>query len=426
MVWSKFLLSVSMWAVVIISLFQSKKFSDTEKKPLHTWVLEYLQLWNWRWATPQYNSIFGEVMPFFKQYCSNWWQNKAFFAASVPFLLMLAGGFWTSDGGYLFHTLKMYLPFLILPMAFANLPPLSKKQFLGVLYFYFLTMSIACFVVLLNYGLHFQAATKLLGEGQPMPLMREHVTFGCMTAFSVFIGLELWSQKFVWQYNFERILIPALTIFLFVALHVLSIRGGLFVMYICLIFKCLEFIFRKKKYILGVASLSLLAIIPLLSYRFVPSFRNKMNYSIWDLGKFREGTGGSYSDSERIVSIQIGWNIFKKHGLTGVGSGDVWSEIQAVYAQSGQFETAKMPHNQFLIIGIGTGIVGILIFLAAFLTPLFYKRRYKNSLFAIFHVIVFAYFWFEMPFEAAFSVAFYTFGVSLFLNFSLTENTEFR
>ena len=186
------------------------------------------------------------------------------------------------------------------------------------------------------------------------------------------------------------------------------------------------FIFRKKKYILGVASLSLLAIIPLLSYRFMPSFRSKMNYSVWDLGKFREGTGGSYSDSERIVSIQIGWNIFKKHGVTGVGSGDVWSEMQAVYAQNGQLEAAKMPHNQFLIVGIGTGIIGILIFLAAFLTPIFHKRRYKNSLFVIFHVIVFAYFWFEMPFEAAFSVAFYTFGVSLFLNFSLTEDTDFH
>ena len=402
MVWSKALLSVSMGALFVIGLFRLPKFEEEHKMPLFHWIFEYVQFWHWRIVRFNYKHIFLN--------------NRSFVAMSVPFLLVLIGGLWSSDVGYWVHTLKIYLPFLILPLGFANLPPLSKNQFLGILFVFFLVMVVACAIVLSNFFLHFATIMDAMGRGKPMPLMREHINFSRMAAFSVFIGLELWEKKYIWRFNFERKLIVFLTIFLFIAVHILSVRSALLVLYICLIFKCIAFILKQRKYLVGVLLLSVLGAIPILSYRFVPSFQNKVNYTLWDYGKFKEGAGTDYSDSERLLSLQIGWRLFKNNWQIGLGSGDIWQAVQKQYEQLGLKDVAKLPHNQLLIVGIRTGILSVLIFLTAFWLPVFYENNYKNTLFVVFNILVFIYFWFEMPFESEFGIAFYTFGMGLFLN----------
>ena len=402
MVWSKFLMSMSMGMLGIVGLLRLPQFETGHKMPFLKWFVAYSKFWQWRFVQSDFSSFLLN--------------NRSFIAVCVPFLLVLIGGLWSSDIGYWAHSVKIYLPFLILPLAFAKLPPLSKRQFYGILYIYFWVMVVACMVVLTNFFIHFTTIMDALGRGKPMPLMREHINFSRMAAFSVFIGLELWSEQYVWRFKIEKKLILAFTIFLFIAIHILSVRSALLVLYICLIFKGIDFIIKQKKYLIGILALSFLGAIPVLSYRFIPSFQNKVNYTVWDYGKFREGAGTNYSDSERLLSLQIGWDLFKQHWQTGLGSGDIWQAVEQKYEQLGQKEAAKLPHNQLLIVGIRTGIVSVLIFLIAFWLPVFYEKQHKSSLFVVFHILVFTYFWFEMPFESAFGVAFYTFGMSLFLN----------
>jgi O-antigen ligase len=409
LIWSKALLSISIGAIFIISLVRPATINAETSLPIYMWIIEYLQIWRWRFMPPP-------------QYLSRFLEKKDFISVSIFFLLMLIGGLWTTDVGYWVHSLRIYLPFLLFPLAFANMPPLSIRQFQNVLYFFFICMVLGCVVVLSNFLLHNAEIITLMRQGRPMPLMREHINFGRMTAFAVLSGLYLSQKGYFFKYAFEKKLIPILSLFLFVALHILSIRSALVGLYLCIVYQGLVYIFKHRQYIVGVSLLCLLGLIPVLSYNFIPSFKYKLHYALWDYGKFKEGAGADYSDAERLQSITLGWNIFKNNWKTGVGSGDIWHDMQAQYATLDQLDNAKLPHNQLLVVGIKLGIIGIVLFLLAYFYPLFHRKNYKNELLVAFYLIGFSYFWFEIPFEASFGASFYAFWMCLFFNNSYRHN----
>jgi O-antigen ligase len=403
LIWSKALLSISIGAIFIISLVRPTQIKAETTLPLYRWIIEYLQIWHWRFISPP------------PQYFGAFFQKKDFISVSIFFILMFIGGLWTSDIGYWVHSLRIYLPFLLFPLAFANMPPLSIRQFHGVLYFFFICMLIGCTVVLSNFLIHYTEIITIMRQGRPMPLMREHINFGRMTAFAVLVGLYLSQKGYVFKYAFEKKLIPIVSLFLFVALHILSIRSALLGLYLCILYQGLVYFFKHRQYIIGVSLLCLLGLIPVLAYNFIPSFKYKLHYALWDYGKFKEGAGADYSDAERLQSIKIGWDIFKNNWQTGVGSGDIWHGMQAQYAILGLLDNTKLPHNQLLVVGIKLGIVGIIVFLTAYFYPLFFKKNYKNELLVAFYLIGFSYFWFEIPFEASFGASFYAFWICLFI-----------
>lgn len=94
---------------------------------------------------------------------------------------------------------------------------------------------------------------------------------------------------------------------------------------------------------------------------------------LWELKKYREtGDASGHSLVQRIVYQKTGWQVAKKHLLTGVGTGDVQDEMNRQYLLSGinlEPEWWLRPHNQYLTILITTGIWGLLWFLAGFFYP---------------------------------------------------------
>ena len=131
---------------------------------------------------------------------------------------------------------------------------------------------------------------------------------------------------------------------------------------------------------------------------------------------YKKGEGEIYSDAGRWISLKAGMQVLAQEPMFGVGAGDVYSEIGNVYASQYSSWLPKLPHNQLLIIADGTGIVGLFIFLTAFFLPLYRSTNFrKQTLVLFFYLNVFLSFWMDMPFEAAFGVAFYVFYVCFFL-----------
>jgi O-antigen ligase len=384
---AEFVLSIAMFLLVICAFFQIQYNGQQVKIGLRTDLRT-----NWQ------------------RYLS----DKAFLAISLPFFLVLISALWSEDGGYTLERLRIKLPFLILPFAFASIPSLKKKEVLTVFYFLLLVMTVACLYVGMNYLAHFDEVNEMIGKGKPIPTPSNHIRFSLVLAFTIISGAALYVEGFYLQYKWERWLIPIATVFLFVFIHILSVRSGLLVLYLAIFFLSIRYAFLTRRYVLIGVVLAALISIPFLTYQTVPSFRQKVNYARWDFMQYLQGTGKTYSDSERFMSMELGMQIGNAHPVFGVGAGDLKKEViltyQEVYAGD---QPPKMPHSQFVSLYAGTGLVGLGIFLFSFFFPLLYKHRYRSLLFLGFHVVIFFSFFMENTIENNFGVSFYLLGTLL-------------
>ncbi len=385
--WSRFLVSVGIWGIVASSFlnwsdgFQNSNIKFKTKTP------------------PQY------LRPFFK--------NPILIALTVPFFLVVLSGLWSTDISVWLKRAQLRLPFLVIPLAISNIPNLNKKHVFLLLEVALLTFCTTIAVVLTNYSFHFDEINIALGEGRPMPFLKTHITFSIMASFALMGGLHLWRERYYFRFPFERKLIPALTIFLFIGLHVISVRSGLFATYICLFIKLIELIFKEKKYILGISSFLILMTIPVFAYKNIPSFQQRINYAIWDLGKYQENQIETYSDAQRIISYKMGWEVVKNNPILGVGAGDAESEIIKSYAQYYPNLGYKMPHNGWLFNAVEVGLLGLIFYIFSFFFIVFYKKAFQTELFLLLNVAIGVGQTVDYTFEGSFGCAFYVFFICL-------------
>jgi O-antigen ligase len=396
---AEFVLSVSMIALLLLSLFQLKI------------------------EGPKVSLTLRDTL---RQNLRNYWQNKAWLVVTIPFLLVLVSWPWSSDLGYTLERLRIKLPFLVLPFAFASMPPLRKREVCTILYFLLVIMSIISGYVLVNFIANFDAEMANLGRGGHLTTPSNHIRFSLMVALTILGGGALWLDKFSFQTKNEAVttppirnpqsvnpLIPCLTLFLFAFIHVLSVRSGLVSLYIALLALGAWFFLVKKRYLLGLLGIAGVAMLPVAAYLTVPSFKAKVDYARWDYLQFRQGIGSNYPDSERFTSMLLGLDIGREHPLLGVGAGDLKREVKQRYeaGQVGDYQY-RMPHNQFVTVFAGTGLVGLALFLFGFFFPLFYQKNWHNPLFLALHGVIFTSFFVEDTIEN-------NFGVSLYLFFLL-------
>lgn len=387
--WSRFLVSLGIWGIVATSLFILKG-----NKPFS-------------WANLRVKNI--------KTYCSNVLKNPVLIALTIPFFMVFISGLWSEDWGFWLHRVQLRLPFLIIPLVFANIPPLSKKEAYGLLEVALWTFCATIAVVMINYAFHTAEINKGLGEGRPMPFLKTHITFSIMASFVLMAGGHLWREGFSWKYPFEKKWIPILTLFLFIGLHFISVRSGLVSTYICLTVVLLHLIFKEKKYVLGILSFTALLSIPVIAYYCIPSLRQRIDYAIWDLGKYRENQIATYSDAQRIVSYQMGWEVLKENPLIGVGAGDSDRAIRKKYAELHPELEYKMPHNGWLFNAVEVGFVGLGFYVASFFFIIFYKKGYQNLLFLLLNVAIGVGQTVDYTFEGSFGAAFYVYFVCLLM-----------
>lgn len=96
----------------------------------------------------------------------------------------------------------------------------------------------------------------------------------------------------------------------------------------------------------------------------------------------RTGDPNYQSVSTRLEMWKIGTQVMISHWFSGVGTGDVPKAMREAYKRSDTQLEEKFwmnPHQQYITIGIATGIAGLLVFLALFLYP-FTSHKNRNNL----------------------------------------------
>lgn len=395
---AEFVLSVSMIALIVLAVFELK--IDGPKVSLTL------------------RSTLKENFRKFRQY-------KAWLAVSLPFLIVLISWPWSGDLSYELERLRIKLPFLALPFAFASMPALRKREVFTILYFLLVIMSIISVYVLLNFAVNFDAILAELGRGGHLPTPSNHIRFSLTLALTIIGGMALWAEKFHFNKPSERWFIGGLTVFLFLFIHVLSVRSGLVSLYLALLVLGFYYVFYKKRYLAGFAGILSIGILPVLAYLTVPSFKVKVDYARWDYKQFVQGIGEHYPDSERFTSMQVGLEIAKMHPVLGVGAGDLKQAVKRKYEEeyAGKYNF-RMPHNQLITVLAGTGLIGLALFLTGFFFPLFYHKNFQNPLFLALHGVVFMSFFVESTIENNFGVSLYLFFLLIGLNYLSNQEGE--
>ena len=349
---------------------------------------------------------------------TDWKTNAAFLSITFYFFIVLFG-IWQVEGdyNYLLERLRIKLPFIALPIAFLGLLRFDDRQIKGILYFLLIFITLTGIGISINYLLNYELINEMLSRGKPMPTPRNHIRYSLLVGVSIIGGIYLIKEQYFFKNSRERYLIIILTIFLFLYIHILSVKSGILCLYVALGILSLQYIYLSKKYLFGFLLITGLISLPVIAFVTIPSFQHKLTYMHYDLKKYLAGEGEQYSDSGRLTSLKVGWELFVNAPVFGVGAGNLKKEVNLIYQQKyPDYVQPISPHDQFLYVLAGSGLFGFFFFLLAVFVPLFYHKNYRHFFFLGLYTIFLMALILEHTLESAEGVGIFSFFILLFLN----------
>lgn len=306
------------------------------------------------------------------------------------FVLFLGSVLLSNNQASAWVRLRIALPMLALPVAFGLLPTFSKRAFQALLLSYCYGMALAGIGVLIHYSMHYDAMQELLRVSKAIPTPNgQHIRFSLMLDLAMLWALWLWGNKrSELLLSIHRWLLPLIALFIFGLQHILSVRTGLVIAYIGVAIWLVVWLWRQKWYGVLVLGLVGLLVLPFVTYRYVPSVTTKFQLTRYNWELYERGEIGTYSDTRRLLSYQIGWEVAQQSPWIGVGIGDLNDEQAAIYASRYPEQPVMYPHNMFLTVYAGMGILGLLGFLFFFYVPLFYHHQYHHLGWLLFYVVM--------------------------------------
>lgn len=383
--YSKFLLSVSIISMFILAVYQASQIG-------------------------------------FKNSLSDYFKHPHLFVISLYFVAILISGINSSNVAEWLHQVKMKLPYLTIPfMLYAFREQIHKHYHL--FHQFFIGLAIFSSLPILFYIFSNSEIVKdLLSKGQSVETPVDHikyslfVSFACISSFVLAFKKDLVRSSLI----IHRYVYFAVSFYLFIFLHFLAVRSGLVLAYFVGFIAVLNQVRLLKRPILLLPLFAFFGLIPICTYHTVPSIKAKVGYMLYDLDKYRKGEGSNYSDSERIHTIKAGIELFKKHPIMGTGIGDLLESCNALVAQKLNKEIHKYPHNQFIFVLSGMGLLGFVLFVISFFYP-WALFPYQNWLFIYLALLICSSFLVENTLERSYSIAFFCFFYGSGIVFSRRE-----
>lgn len=377
-------------------------------------ALSVLAVFQWKDNRP----VFRQKL---KENWKEYWRSKRYWSLMVFFFIVaMTVPYSTESGQYMHNRLMVKLPFLLLPFAFFSVPNWTKKEIQCLFYAFVGLLVFGSLKVLVEYSLNFEYATAAVGRGDTITHEVNHIRYSLMVVVGLMLLIYLYRKQFVWKYPWERWVQIGVGVFLLVFLHILAARSGLILFYLLISFYLVEYIYTSGKYMLGLVIFFFLMSLPFLSYQTIPSFKNKIDYVVWDFQEFQKGKTEGYSDGQRWLSWQIGWEIAKENPILGIGAGDLKKEVWGYYETHHPLmkpNLYKMPHNQFLTVWAGSGILGLCLFLWAYFLGFWQKKTTSFKLYFLFKAMLFLSFIVENTIENAIGIALFLLFEILFLKY---------
>ena len=354
----------------------------------------------------------GGVNPAWRAHFPPFFRSSLFWGLAGLYGYLVLTAPLTYDWPYYLERLRVKLPLLILPVAWAGIPFWNDTAGTGtprhrtwLLYF----LGITVLGVLIYYALHFHAVNEMITRGQAMPVPRSnHIRFSLLVAIGATVGLDGW---FRYRSRISLLLGAAL----FLGLHVMAVRSGLFTAYAGWLCVAGGWAFRLRQYRVAAGGVAGLILLPLVAYLLLPSFSTKFNYMRYELlHRDPAQDEREYSDAGRLTSIYLGLEVWQRNPVLGVGPGNLRAVMDEVYAERFPAVEGKRPHNQFVTALAGGGIVGFGLTVTCFGLLLFGGRRWRDPLFLGVFAILFLSCLVENTLETSVGASLFPFFILLY------------
>ncbi len=357
--------------------------------------------------------------------------NKEFFlqakrAFSTPlllgimllFLIPLLSGFWSHDKTEWLDLLRVKLPLLLFPLAFAGKWQLSMQQWKFIAILLLFAIVAATLYSFIQYLLDFAVVNKgyLSAKTLTTPFKNDHLRFSVL--ISICILLCFWLIE-----NGEKAtktIAAFIALWLAIFLHIIAVRTGLLSFYIILLLYIVRILFVRKMKLFGPV-LIIMLLLPILAYAFFPTFQNRIKYLVYDHSFINTGNylPGS-NDGSRVLSFKAGWEIIKDNPW-GVGAGDIKNESKEWYHKNvpGMLDNDQLyPSSEWLMHGTIAGWIGVLVFTIIILFPFFVRNMPHLFYWRCLHLIIIISLLFDTGLGMQMGVFLYGFFVLAFWKWS--------
>jgi O-antigen ligase len=333
---------------------------------------------------------------------------------SLLFVMPLLSGLWSDDKDQWLDILRIKLPLLVMPLAFAAPFNLTRKQWHALAWIFILLITAATAWSMFYYGADMTAVNEAYLKAKTMitPLQNDHVRFSWLVSVAILLtgwmSLQRKSRDGFWQ------ILIIVAVWLIIFLHILAARTGLFSFYIMVAGISGWLLLRKTKMKQAVILLPALLVLPIAAYFLLPSFRNRVKLIRYEFSyaKHTDYLPGS-NDVVRVISWKAGWEIVKKNPVSGVGFGDINDHVEKQYAihyPSMLGHDKILPANEWLIYGSGCGWPGIIVFSAILLIP-FFTYTTNKVFWWLLNATAALVFLFDVGLEVQFGVFIYSFVI---------------
>lgn len=393
-------------------------FAEYKKSPTDFILIALFSLIILGFAIPDANApisigVFGLAILGIQQLIinKNLKRNRMVLLPTLYFFVFVFSGINSENKSQWLDWVRLTLPFLLIPIAFYGIGPLNKNQLKKLLSIFVGIMSVSLFCVLVWFGLHYEEISGNLLRGQPIPTPHSHIRFSLLLATAFFCSMWLRKTSRWWWLA---------ALYLFIGIHILSVRSALLSLYIGMLFFAFRFIFSEQR-VLGLVIIVNTFVLLVVAYTHVPSLQNRLNFMKYDFEQWQAGNIEGNSDGMRLASIQSGWELWHNNFWTGVGAGDIRQEsVNAVrenYPSISDEKNLKMPHNQFLWTACASGAFGLAILLFVFFFPIWHFRHEMDWLFVAMQLLFFTALMVEYMLETQVGGTFYILFQSLFYSY---------
>ncbi len=329
-----------------------------------------------------------------KEQFRRFYQDKEAFLLSLIFIVQLLSFFWTTDTGKFVEHLRIKAPLFFGLFSLAVLGPFDRKWLKIGLMLFVVTVLVTGTFSAVDYLLHREQYDLEIKVSKPLPIFFEinHIYFSLLLAFSIFISFWFYRQKPFLFHKYERYLWLFIAVVNTAYIHIIAARTGLIAFYVALFIMGTFYFFRQKKYLLGVLILVGCVCTPFFGYEYIPSLKQRVENTQMDINSYFSGEDPNHlSLGMRFESWKAAWGLFKTQPVTGVSMADLPQEMAKQYVRDGSLlceNNFLLPHNEFIQIGVGLGLLGLITFSLGWFYPLFGTSREQGWLFWSFWLIV--------------------------------------
>jgi O-antigen ligase len=346
--------------------------------------------------------------------------NKVLFSFLLFILFSALSIVWTENMVDAKRPLRMLTYFFTLYVIATSI----KKEYIHHIITAFLFGMLISEIV--SYGVYFEWwQFKNATPQNPSPFMY-HIDYSVFLAFTSIILLNRIFSKYYTKK--EKIML-----FIFF----LTVTGNLFigvgrtgqVAFIAGVI-VMSLIHFKVSYKAAVSSVLLISIIFVLAYNVSDNFNRRANQALGDINKIQNMDFRS-SWGIRAAYWQTTYEVVKDNPLIGVGIGDYMDETKSEVMQkkydpkkyNKKFMSTNTPHNQFLLIVLQLGLIGLFLFLY-FIYAFIYlpiKNPEWKELSILFITIFTVSCIADTFFMQQFTIALFAFFIGLFVSTSIDD-----